>query len=57
LSHKKSSATTLTLEQQREKIKALGNFPTKACYYCNGFDIKNSVRYPAAEQIGGKDHE
>lgn len=42
---------TLSVEEMRSKILQLGSKPTKACYYCIGFDTKNSVRYPAAEQI------
>lgn len=42
---------SLTLEEKRAKIKYLGTVPTRACYYCAGFDTSNSQRYPAAEQV------
>jgi organic radical activating enzyme len=44
---------SIPLDEKRKIITALGNKPLTSCYYCNGFDIKDSVRYPAAEQLKG----
>lgn len=40
----------LTLEEKRKIAGNFGKKPLEACRYCSGFDTKNAVRHPAAEQ-------
>jgi len=42
---------TQTLVEKREIAERFNHKVLTACRYCNGFDTKNSKRYPAAEQI------
>lgn len=42
---------TLSLDAKREIASKFNTKPLAACMVCNGFDSKNSIRYPAAEQI------
>jgi len=46
-----------TLQEHIRIAAAFGEKPTTACQYCKGFDVKNAVRYKAAEQIEGKIRE
>ena len=41
----------LTLEEKKVIADHLGEKPTTACQYCNGFDVENSPRFPAGEQL------
>lgn len=41
----------LSLEKKREIARNFNKKPLMACDYCNGFNAKESARYPAAEQI------
>lgn len=40
-----------TLEEKKEIAKRFNKKVLTACKYCNGFNTKNSKRYPAAEQV------
>ena len=40
-----------SLDEKRRIIEHFGQNPLAACRNCGGFDSKNAVRYPAAEQI------
>lgn len=42
---------SLTPEEKREIAKGFNKKPLTACRYCNGFNTRNSRRYPAAEQM------
>lgn len=42
---------TLTMEEKRDIVRRFDSKPIKSCQYCSGFDSKNAIRYPAAEQV------
>jgi len=41
---------TVSTEKKQGYAKLFGTRPVEACKYCNGFDVNNSPRFPAAEQ-------
>ncbi len=43
--------SSVSIDCKREIAAQLGTVPLTACQYCNGFDIQNSLRFPAAEQV------
>ena len=43
--------STVSTEKKRRYAELFGTRPVEACKFCNGFDVLNSPRFPAAKQL------